>query len=447
MRQTLLRQLPLVPSIDHGRGRELAAMSAALDELPERVLRAVEVDLRQGARSDRGRRGMAAEQVVRAMVVKQLAAMSYDRLAFTLSDSVSYRAFCRLSPGHKAPSKSTLQSNIKRLTPQTLQQVHCAIVELGLRRGVDDGQRVGVDSTTIESNIHHPTDSALLWDCVNKLTSLLQSGTQFASVQFSDHRKRAKRRTLQIAMAKSMKARVPLYKDLLRVVGYCLKYAQNAVSVLLQHDGAARVQAQQLAATLQHFIALVKKVCSQAFRRVVLGEQLAPSDKIVSLFEPHTDIIIKDRRDTTYGHKMFLTVGRSGLVFDLRVPRGNPSDITLAEPMIDALHDKYALTPLEAAFDGGFCSHANLHAIKEAGVQAVAFTSPRGLRVEQMTGSRARFESLRRFRASIEGAIGWLKTVFGLRRCTWRGFDSFQSYCWASVLSLNLLVIARHGST
>lgn len=440
MRQTVLQQLPLVASIDHAHSRDLARMSAILDQLPEDILVQVSTDLRGGARDDRGRRGLAAEQVLRIMVLKQLTSMSYEMLSFALADSMTYRGFCRLGPSDKAPKKSTLNGNIKRLRPETLERVHRAVVDLGLSLGVEDGQRVSVDSTVIESNIHHPTDSSLLLDCVEKLTTLLYAASQFVPLAFSDHRKRAKRRAMGIALAKSMKDRRPLYHDLLKVTGFCLEYANDAVVVLKRHRDLSCIG---YAVALEHYIGLVTTVCSQTYRRVFVGESVPPSEKIVSIFEPHTDIIIKDRRGTKYGHKVFLTVGTSGLVLDFKVLRGNPADVTLAEPMLAALNANHKLTPTEAAFDGGFCSHANLQAIKKLGVEAIAFSSPRGLSIEQMTGTKKRFNSLRRFRACIEGTIGWLKNAFGLRRCTWRGFASFQSYSWASVLSLNLLLIAR----
>lgn len=386
---------------------------------------------------------MAAEQVLRVLVLKQLTGLGYARLAFLIDDSASYRAFCRFGPGEATPRKSTLQQNIKRLQPETLEQVHHAIVKVGLSLGVEDGERVAVDSTAIETDIHHPTDSSLLCDCVEKLTSLLWSATEVVGLHFSDHRKRARRRALEIANAKSMKKRAPLYKDLLRVTGFSLKYAEAAAAVLDKDRGIGADKAGAFAQALRHYVALTRTVVEQAFRRVVLREQLPPSEKIVSIFEPHTDIIIKDNRGTTYGHKAFMTVGVSGLLLDLNLPRGNPADVTQTESMIAALKDKCGLTPTEAAFDGGFCSHANLDALKKLGVRAVAFTSPRGLSIKQMTGTRKRFESLRKFRASIEGTIGWLKNALGLGRCTWRGFSSFQSYAWASALSLNLLVIGR----
>jgi len=419
-------------------------MSRVLDELPDEVLALAQRDLCGAANPNVGRRGLAAEQVVRIAVLKQLTTMSYDRLSFALEDSMSYRGFCRLGPGDGVPSKSTLQHNVKRLSPETLQAIHRAVVGIGLEGGVDDGHRVSADSTAIESNIHSPTDSSLLWDCVRRLTELLRNAAKLAPVRFRDHRRRAKRRALEISNAKSMQQRVPLYRELLKIASWCLDYARNAVSVLAPHGATSPQKCVRLAAALTRCIDVSTKVCSQTWRRVFEGETVRAQDKLVSISEPHADVIVKDNRDPVYGHKAFVTVGKSGLVFDLVVPRGNPNDATLAQELIKRLLHEHGVTPTEAAFDGGFCSHDNLEAIKALGVDAVAFTSPRGLTVEQMTGTRQRFRSLRRFRSAIEGTIGWLKDVFGLRRCIVEGFDSFRSYAWASVLALNLLVIARH---
>jgi IS5 family transposase len=425
--------------LDHPHSRDLARMSAVLDQLDPDVWTPVCSDLHGDACEDCGRRGLAAEQVLRIAVLKQLTGMSFDRLAFALADSMTYRGFCRLDPS-MTPKRSTLADNVKRLSPETLERIHCAIVSVGRELGVEDGERVGIDSTAIEANVHHPTDSSLLYDCARKLTALVRKASEVVSLRFSNHLKRAKRRALAIANAKSMRDRRPLYRDLLDIVGWCTDYAKAAV-MALRNDGREL----WLADRLEHFIELTLKVHAQTVTRVFEGQTVPVSDKVLSIFEPHTDLIIKDNRGEVYGHKAFLTVSSSGLVLDLAIPRGNPADVTLAEPLVKALRDKHGITPTEAAFDGGFCSHANLSDIKQRGVEAVAFTSPRGLSVEQMTGTKERFRVLRNFRASIEGTIGWLKNVFGLRRCIFRGFASFQCYAWASVLALNLLVIARHS--
>ena len=164
----------------------------------------------------------------------------------------------------------------------------------------------------------------------------------------------------------------------------------------------------------------------------------------MSIFEPHADIIRKDRRDTLYGHKVFLTTGASGLIVDCFVERGNPTDstkaVTLAERAIDVLRK----APEQMVFDGGFSSRTNLVAIKELGVRDVAFSKSPGIAIKEMVKRTKLYQGLRNFRAGIEGTISFLKRTFGWDRCAWRTFGSFRAYTWGSVIAANLVMLARH---
>jgi len=139
-----------------------------------------------------------------------------------------------------------------------------------------------------------------------------------------------------------------------------------------------------------------------------------------------------------------ITGGDSGLLTDLVIKRGNPPDCRLAKEMIERQRDIYGRVPRQAAFDGGFASVDNLRDIKEMGVKDVVFHRRRGLKVAQMAKSTWVYRRLRNFRAGIEGMISFLKRGFGLNRCNWRGFESFKAYAWSSVLTDNLLLVARH---
>jgi len=195
---------------------------------------------------------------------------------------------------------------------------------------------------------------------------------------------------------------------------------------------------------LEQYVYLANKVISQTERRVFHEEKVPAKQKVLSIFEPHTAIIIKDRREKNYGHKITLTGGTSGLLTDLVIEQGNPADSTLAVRMIERQKHIYGRLPRQAAFDGGFASKANLADIKNLGLTDVSFHKKRGLKVADMVKSTWVFRRLRNFRAGIEGMISFLKRAFGLRRCTWRGFPSFNAYAWASVVTANLLMIARH---
>jgi IS5 family transposase len=189
---------------------------------------------------------------------------------------------------------------------------------------------------------------------------------------------------------------------------------------------------------------LAEKVIDQTTRRAIHGEKVHAAEKLVSVFEPHTDIIIKGRRDVEYAHKICVTGGTSSMVLDCVIPDGNPADSTLATPMIDRQVDIYKRPPRQAAFDGGFASKANVGDIKERGVNDVAFHKRRGIKVHGMVKSTWVYHSLRRFRAGIEGVLSFLSRCFGLARCTWKGLAHFKSYVWGSVVSANLLILARH---
>lgn len=194
---------------------------------------------------------------------------------------------------------------------------------------------------------------------------------------------------------------------------------------------------------LLHFLKLSAQVVDQATRRVLNKESVPVEDKIVSIFEPHTDIIIKKRRETLFGHKICLTTGASGLVLDCVVEGGNPADTTLAHRMMERVKALFGKAPRQAAFDGGFSSQDNVAQIKKLGVRDVAFTKHVGLTVTEMVKSEWVMKKLRNFRAGVEGTISFLKRCFGLDRCTWRGLDGFKSYVHASVVACNLLVLAR----
>ena len=197
-------------------------------------------------------------------------------------------------------------------------------------------------------------------------------------------------------------------------------------------------------AGLMHYSRLAEKVINQTERRVLLGETVPAGEKIVSIFEEHTDIIVKDRRETYYGHKICLTSGKSGLFLDCVVEDGNPADSELATEMIARQTMLYGRPPGQAAFDGAFASKVNLGDLKDDGVVDVMFSKRRGLKVLDMVKSSYVYKKLRNFRAGIEGMISFLKRCFGAGRCTWRGLESFKSYVWGSVVSANLLILARH---
>ena len=445
MRTTIQTQMPIVnPYIDHDHAQELEAISEILDTEPAIVGLVYDDLIRGGIEADNGREGMTAEQVLRALIVKQMNEFSYEELAFHLVDSSTYSAFCRFGFGRKSVPRSTLQRNIKRVRPETMEGVNRLLLYRACEEGIERGRKVRIDTTVTESNIHEPSESELLWDSVRVLVRLMGRAKDLVGIRFTDHSRRAKRRRLGILHARGKKERVKHYRDLLKVTRKTVTDAGRAVETLEQCRPTERMAADRLAAQMCEYIELVGRVISQAERRVLKGEKVPATEKVVSIFEPHTDIIVKDRRDTHYGHKLTLSCGGSGLVLDCVVEEGNPADSTLAVRMVERQEDLFGRPPRQVALDGGFASTVNLRDIKELGVKDVAFSKRRGLKVADMVKSAWVYRRLRRFRAGIEGIISFLKRCFGMDRCTWRGGTSFKAYAWASVVSMNLVLLARH---
>lgn len=446
MRKTIAAQLGLVPQIvDHPHSREVARMSRLLDRLPV-CAELVAQDLARGTKATMaGRAGLSGEQVLRAAVLKQMHAWSYEDLAFHLADSPTFRTFCRIGLMDRAPKRSALAENIKRVKADTFEQVNRLIVGRAKKLGVESCKRVRVDSTVIETHIHHPLDSNLLYDVVRVLTRVLkQAHEKYGRIVFSNHAKRAKRRMLDIVNARSMADRVPLYRELLQIANRVLQYAAQAATIL---QGVAEPAAWGLAAALEHYGALGVKVADQTKRRVFDGQVVPATEKVVSIFEPHTDVIVKDRRETLYGHKAFLNVGASGIIIDLLIERGNPADATRATPMLQRHRALMGKAPDQVAFDAGFSSAANVDEARSLGVKAASFAKKGSIDVLRGTRAPGLHKKLQRFRAGVEGIISFTKRCFGLGRCMWRGYASFRAYAWASVVSTNLLLLARHTMT
>lgn len=449
MRKTVPDQLPIViPGVEHDHARELQGISDVLDANSEATKRVYDDLIRDLRNPKKGRKGMSAEQVLRVLIIQKLGGFDYRELEFHLKDSQTYRAFCRFGVGDEVPNFRRLQQDIKRIRRETLEAINAMLVQYACEQDIEDGNKVRIDCTVEETNIHEPTDSSLLWDVVRVLTRLMNEARQLMDVGFHNHERRAKRRYVAIHSASNDRKRRELYRDLLKVTHKTLFYVEPVVEALDEYEGGPvdTAVARGLTGDLRRYAELAKKVIDQTERRVLGGEQVPASEKIVSIFEPHTDIIVKDRRETLYGHKLCLTSGASGLVLDCQVLDGNPADSQLTVEAVERLQPLLGYVPEQACFDGGFASNDNLEQLKELGVKDVAFHKKRGLKIEDMVREPSVYRALKHFRAGMEGVISFLKRCFGLARCTWRSETSFRSYTWASVVSANLLLLARQLS-
>ena len=439
--------MPLMPHIlDHPQSKELEVISDIIDAnstICGHVLQDLNKNKSLSHRS--GAHGMSADQILRCAIIKTLFGFTYGELAFHIVDSQSIRWFCRIGIAEKGFKKSALNKNIKSITDRTWNAINRDILGYARQENIEKGRQVRVDCTCVETNIHEPSDSSLLWDGVRVLTRLIERsrddfGIKFGS--FQNHTRRAKRRMLGVMNAKNKKQRKKAYTDLLKVTRKVLGYASRAIEVIKSSSCPDPILI-EITCHIERYAQLTAQVVQQTERRVMFGENVAAQEKVVSIFEPHSDIIRKDNRDTIYGHKVCLTGGASNLILDCLILEGNPADTSLVEPVLDRMKAIYDRYPLKAAFDGGFASKNNLEKAKSHQVKDVCFAKKRGLTETNMCRSKYVYHRLRRFRAGIESGISWLKRCMGFARCMWKGFRSFKSYVWSSIVAANLLTIAR----
>ncbi|MBL4679425.1 MAG: ISNCY family transposase [Pseudomonadales bacterium] len=386
-----------------------------------------------------GRPGMSCDQILRAALILQYRRCSYRELEFLLKDSMSFQSFCRIDPC-RPPSKSTLRDNISAIRPATWRKMNRHFICTMNNLGIETGQQLRIDSTVTETNILFPTDSKLLYNSIRLMVRVLKKLKSFVDVKYVDHSRRAKRHWFAATMARNDERRYPHYKKLLDDV-------EQTRLVLYEVLEALKKQGDQpnYVEEIQQLLTLVAKVMSQTTRRVVCEEQVPVEDKIVSLHEAHTDIIVKGGRDVQFGHKINLTTGTSGLVIDVTIERGNPSDKIRLLPLLRRHKRLFGEAPKRIAADGGYASAENLAQAKLLGVESVAFDKRINLSIKEMTGSDWLYRELKRFRAGIEASISYLKRCFGLGRVVWKGWRNYQSSVYLSVFTHNLIVWARSG--
>ena len=429
---------------NHEYGVRLRKLSEILDRHPG-ILDLVAADLIDPSVSAVGRIGLSAESVLRCLVLRQQRGFSFEQLAFHLSDSVTYRTFTRL-PAHLSPSRSCLQSTIRSITPETLERAHQVLTRSLLDTGIASLDKLRIDSTVVASNVAPPSDSQLLDDAVRVISRLLAKSKAETGlkIRFTDKRKASKSLAFRIFNAKKA-TKDELYPELLKIVRRVLKQADRGQQQVTDSAYTSAPRQQKWLGALAHYRDLASRVIEQTERRVIQGERVPSSDKIVSLFEPHTDIIVKGFRDVQYGHKINLSTEVRGFITALTIEEGNPGDKALFLPVLDYHRSVLGKLPRSVVADGGYASQANVAAGRAMGLKHVVFHKPVGVSLTAMGVKSKTFNALRHFRAGIEGNISELKRAFGAAKAKWKGHDGFKAFVWASALSYNLVRLARLG--
>lgn len=431
---------------------ELKKIDSYLED--EKVYRLIRDDLakRYPKTKETGRPSTPAEVVLRMLVVKRLYGYSYAETERVVRDSLCLRQFCRVYL-NDVPDEKTLIRWAKVIQAKTLEKFNERIMQLAVERKVTRGRKLRTDGTVVESNIRAPSDNRLLADGVRVLArtvvrarELLQQKVQ---EPFEDFTQAAKQRARQIGetLRKKTEAAKSVgrqhYQELIEMTQ---KTIESARHIQKQLHEMQEQKAKRLAQSLETFLPRAEQVIDQTTRRIMQGEQVPASEKIVSLFEEHTDIICrgKESRPVEYGHKIWLNEVEGGLVSHYRILDGNPSDADQWKPSLKAHLKTFHQSPQQASGDRGLYSEPNEQLAHDLGVKKVILPQP-GYRSKTRLKQehKAWFVQGRHWHAGVEGRISVLKRAHDLGRCLAHGLNGFQCWVGWGIIAGNLAVLGR----
>jgi transposase, IS5 family len=433
----------------------LGAISDFLDDQRE-IIECVRRDLVRGLKKPgSGRSGLTPGQILRSLVLMRLKNWDYRELRERIADGLMLRQFTDFyfAP---VPKHDAFQRSFIRLTPQTLKAVNDLVVRAAVELGLEDGAKLRVDTTVVQTDIHHPTDNTLLWDVVRVLTRLVHRLAKALELRrikgFCDRRRSARRRMYEIQRMTTKQRQDRQTGTYRMLIGIAEEVVGNARAALEKTgkmcggDVLADMVVEELRKQIDHFCELGSRVVDQARRRVLDGEQVPNEEKIYSIFEPHTDLIKrgKVRTPVEFGHKVFLAESARGLITQYEVLKGNPCDEVHVVPSLRRHRQAFGRVPELYGTDRGFFSEQNLASCQHAGVKVVSIPQRGGQKTAEREASEksADFKQGQRFRAGIEGRISVLFRGRGMKRCLAEGRDRFEVLVGAAVLANNLMRIA-----
>jgi IS5 family transposase len=402
-----------------------------------------------------GRNSTPVEVVLRMLAVKRLYRLSYEQTEHQVRDSLVLRQFCRVYL-NEVPDDTTLIRWAALVQPETLEQFNHRLTELAGQLKVTKGRKLRTDGTVVETNIHPPSDSSLLADSVKILGRSLSRAKQVLGAQaglgkavFRNRIRSVRRLARQVGEAMrrggevSQTAGITAYRKLVQATQATI---QQATAVLPALQKQAPQEGQKLAEILETFLPGAQQVVDQTVRRVFQQEKVPAAQKIVSLFEPHTAIIRRNKahKPTEYGHKVWLDEVDGGIVTRWEVLAGNPNDAQQWATSLEHHQQLFGRPPEQASGDRGVHSTNNECLAKEKGVKRVILPQP-GKKSEgrKKHERQSWFVRGRKWHVGIEGRISVLKRRFGFDRCWDHGKTGFEKWVGWGVIAANLLVIGQ----
>jgi IS5 family transposase len=413
--------------------------------------------MRSPGSSTAGRAGIAPDRLLRCVVLKHIKGWSYRELHRELRASLLYRRFTRFYED-PIPNFSNLCRAFALFGKEGTEQIHQRIVQQAKEAAIIAGKKLRTDTTAIETNIHHPTDSSLLADSLRVMSRCLQrivQGCQESELRIVNHARAAKYRVLEIGRAARTFTQAgqeqlkQSYKKLIGLTQGVRAQAAAVVQALKEGQLVARpetfLKVVAAEASLKHYLPLVEKVITQSQARIFQAQTRHP-DKILSLFESHSVLIRKGKahKPNEFGRLVRIDEVENGLVSNYAVASGNLCDQHQWMPALEAHVELFGRAPRLAAADRGFWNSANEKAAAQFGVKQVVLPG-RG-RLSPSRAARQKQRWFRRgqgWRAGIEARLSTLKHRFGMQRALYKGEIGFERHVGWCIIAHNLVAMSR----
>lgn len=399
----------------------------------------------------RGRSQTPAEIALRLLLLKHVRNWGYETLEREVRMNLAYREFIRIGLG-KVPDATVLARIAQALGGEVIARLHERLVIIAQQKGALQGRKMRVDTTVVETNIHYPTDSSLLGDGARVLTRTMKKVEQQVGKlkrKVRDRTRSVNKRVRGIAMASRQTAsgseerRKKQYRELLRYSRQILNDSQRVLEEVQQLPAKRKKALRRLAESLSIMAERVRQVVKQTKVRVFEGITQMPG-KVVSLFEPHTEIIRKGKasKPTEFGKLVQLQEAENQIITHYEVFAERPSDRELLLSSVEAQIRKLGCVPRLVTADAGFYSQAQERAVQQQGVKWVAVPNRSTTSVERKQMEKRRwFKKAQRWRTGCEGRISVLKRRHGLTRCRYRGLEGIKRWVGFGVLADNLINI------
>jgi IS5 family transposase len=396
--------------------------------------------------SGQGRDGYTSEQLLRALIVMFLEGQSYRDVVVRIDTSEFFQYFVRLGP-QPTMDYSFLCRALCALTESTVEALNEGFARYAVRTEKISGEKQRMDTTVYETNIHYPTDSSLLWDSFRTLARLvgrIQKELPQLNLRHRFHDRRVKKLTTFIARnasGKSKSVRQEIknnYRQLIKSV----RWIHGVGREVLQKAFSAGYDVPELT----HYLPLVARIVEQADKRVIKGEKVPPDEKLYSLFEEHTELIIRGKagKPIEFGHKILISQTGEKFIHHYKVMEKRIEDKELLIPAVQAHRKLFDRYPDVLSTDKGFYESMKQIAALEKKIATVSIAK-KGRRNQQeyQRETTEEFIAGQRFRAGAEGSISVLKRAFKLGKCYFKGFKNYAASVGLAVLCHNLVLLTR----